>query len=150
MTVERVLQNQNSKTNDHNLILLRGLPGSGKSTLARILSERGKYPVHSVDAYFTDDLTGEYSFHFEKNHLAYKDCCTKTEASMQRSESKIFVDNTFVFDWEVAPYLALSKKYHYKIFVVTTEKYHTNANVHGITDDQILKMAARYKVKLTV
>ncbi|MFM9005746.1 MAG: AAA family ATPase, partial [Flavobacteriales bacterium] len=37
------------------LILLRGLPGSGKTTLAKVLSEEGKYPLFSIDDYFTDE-----------------------------------------------------------------------------------------------
>jgi dephospho-CoA kinase len=47
------------------LIILRGIPGSGKSTLARILSEGNKYPVFSVDDYFTS-ADGGYRFEFEK------------------------------------------------------------------------------------
>ncbi|EMP07134.1 AAA domain protein [Leptospira interrogans serovar Pyrogenes str. 200701872] len=39
---------------EKSLILLRGLPGAGKSRLAKLLSENGKYPVFSVDDYFTD------------------------------------------------------------------------------------------------
>lgn len=134
---------------DLNLVLLRGLPGSGKSTLAALLSEGGKYPVYSVDQYFTNAVDGEYNFQFEKNHLAYKACVDNTEKSMLDKVPKIFVDNTFIFDWEIEPYIKLSEKYNYRIFVVTAEKYHSHPNIHGITDEQINKMAARYKVKLT-
>lgn len=133
-----------------NLILLRGLPGSGKSTLAVLLSEDGKYPVYSIDQYFTNLITGEYSFQFDENHLAYKQCELRTEESMTKGESKIFVDNTFIFDWEIEPYILLAKKHEYYVFVLTMEKYHSKPNVHGITDEQIEKMAARYKVKLMI
>lgn len=136
------------KAFEKNLILLRGIPGSGKSTLAGVLSENGQYPVHSVDAFFTNPESGEYVFEFDKNHLAYKDCVAKTENSMQNSISKILVDNTFIFEWEIAPYLELATKYGYSVFVTTVEKYHGNSNIHGITTDQIERMAARYKLKL--
>ena len=43
---------------------MRGLPGSGKSTRARELQEKGV--IHSTDTYFTNPLTGEYKFDFEK------------------------------------------------------------------------------------
>ena len=55
------------------LIVLRGLPGSGKTTLANLLSENKKYPVFSIDDYFTDEK-GKYHFKFDENHLAYKLC----------------------------------------------------------------------------
>ena len=87
------------------LILLRGLPGSGKTTLANVLSENGKYPVLSIDSYFTDPITGKYQFEYQNNHLAYKKCEGQTELQMQNGVEKIFVDNTFVQDWEMKPYL---------------------------------------------
>ena len=43
--------------------MIRGLPGSGKSTLAKNLSEDGRYPVFSVDQYFTDK-NGVYVFDY--------------------------------------------------------------------------------------
>jgi adenylate kinase family enzyme len=42
------------------LIILRGLPGSGKSTLAKLLSENDKWPVYSIDSYFTNPETNNY------------------------------------------------------------------------------------------
>ncbi|EMG08329.1 AAA domain protein [Leptospira interrogans serovar Grippotyphosa str. LT2186] len=51
---------------EKSLILLRGLPGAGKSRLAKLLSENGKYPVFSVDDYFTDSKTQEYNFDYKK------------------------------------------------------------------------------------
>jgi adenylate kinase family enzyme len=65
------------------LILLRGLPGSGKTTLAKLLSENNTYPVFSVDDYFTNEVTGEYIFNFQNNHLAYKQCEALTKDAMQ-------------------------------------------------------------------
>ena len=71
--------------NSPTLLLLRGLPGSGKSTLAKILSRDGKYPVFSVDDFFTNAATGEYKFEFDKNHVAYKQCQENTKAEMLSS-----------------------------------------------------------------
>jgi len=133
---------------DLSLILLRGLPGSGKSTLAALLSENGKYPVLSIDHYFTDPATGEYNFDPYKNHLAYKQCEALTEAAMQHKEPKIFVDNTFTIDWEIAPYFRLAAAYGYKVFVLTVENRHGGQNIHAISDEQLQKMAAKYKVQL--
>jgi predicted kinase len=130
------------------LILLRGLPGSGKSTLAKELSENGRYPVYSVDDYFTDRQTGAYHFEFEKNHLAYKQCEENTKKAMEQNTAKIFLDNTFTLEWEMEPYFKMASQFDYNIFVVTVENRHDNENVHGISMEQIEKMASKYKVKL--
>jgi predicted kinase len=130
------------------LILLRGLPGSGKSTLAKALSEDGKYPVLSVDDYFTDPETKKYRFEYEKNHLAYKQCEDQTKASMQQNHKKVFVDNTFTLEWELEPYFKLTAEYNYRLFVVTVENHHGKENIHRIPREQLEKMAAKYKVKL--
>jgi len=130
------------------LLLLRGLPGSGKSTLAESLSEKGKYPVFSVDSYFTDVATGEYKFEFDKNHIAYKQCLDKTAEAMKNEEAKIIVDNTFTMDWEMEPYFKLASEFKYMLHVVTVENYHGSKNIHGISEEQLQKMAGKYKVKL--
>lgn len=129
------------------LILLRGLPGSGKSTLAAVLAGQGAKAVFSVDDYFTDD-EGKYHFEFEQNHLAYKQCENLTESAMQANEVRIFVHNTFVYDWEMAPYFTLAAKYSYRIHVVTVENRHGGENVHGVSMEQIEKMATKYSVLL--
>jgi predicted kinase len=137
-----------SLNNTRSLILLRGLPGSGKSTLALVLSEEGRYPVHSIDSYFTNPQTGEYVFAFDKNHLAYAQCEQQTRNSMLQGVEKIFVDNTFTLDWEMEPYFKLAAEFNYRLFVITVENYHGQPNIHGTTPDQLSKMAEKYKVKL--
>ena len=140
---------ERSEGNGHapSLIILRGLPGSGKSRLAKVLSE-GKYPVFSVDDYFTDPQTGDYKFNFEDNHKAYEECSNNIEAAMRNGIPKIFCDNVFSIDWEIETYFKLAKKYSYTIFVATVENYHGEKNIHLIPEEQIRKMAGKYKVKL--
>lgn len=132
----------------HSLILLRGLPGSGKSSLAESLSENGKYPVYSVDDFFTDKITGAYKFEFEKNHMAYKACEENVKKAMNSGIQKIFLDNTFTLEWEMETYFKLASGFNYRVFVVTVEKRHNGKNIHGISDDQLKKMAEKYKVIL--
>lgn len=129
-------------------IILRGLPGAGKTTLATILSEDNKWPVFSIDSYFIDPVTKEYNFQFDKNHLAYKNCEEQTKQAMKNKTEKIFLDNVFSLDWEIEPYFKLASIYNYKIFVATVENYHSNTNSHNVSDEQLQKMAAKYKVKL--
>ena len=132
---------------ERSLILLRGLPGSGKSTLAAVLSE-GNHPVLSIDSFFTDAETKEYRFDPYKNHLAYRQCETQTERCMQEGKEKIFVDNTFTIEWEIAPYFKLAKTYGYRVFVITVENRHGGKNIHHVSDEQLQKMAAKYNVQL--
>jgi len=133
--------------NHNNLILLRGLPGSGKTTLAELLSENGKYPVFSVDDYFTD-TSGNYVFNFQDNHLAYKQCEEKTKQCMLNAIPKIIIHNTFTIAWELETYFKLASQYNYRVFVCTVENYHQGKNLHQIPNEQIEKMAEKYKVKL--
>ncbi len=130
------------------LILLRGLPGSGKTTLAALLSEKGRYPVFSIDTYFTDSKTGVYNFEFEKNHLAYKKCEEQTKEALRQGAEKVFVDNTFTLEWELEPYFKLASEFNSQIHIVTVENRHGNANIHNVSQEQIEKMAAKYKVVL--
>lgn len=129
------------------LILLRGLPGAGKSTLAKLLSENGKYPVFSIDSYFTNEK-GEYNFKFDENHKAYKACEQQTKEAMQNNIPKIFVDNTFTLDWEIEPYFKLASGANYQVHIVTVENYHGSQNIHDVSTEQLSKMAEKYKVKL--
>ncbi len=129
------------------LIILRGLPGSGKTTLAEVLSEH-KWPVFSIDDYFTDPTTQAYSFDFSKNHLAYKACQTNTEEAMRKGIEKIFLHNTFTLEWEMEPYFKLAEKYQYRLHVLTVENRHHSKNKHDISLEQMQKMAEKYKVVL--
>lgn len=129
------------------LILLRGLPGSGKSTLANTLSENGIYPVFSIDDFFTDS-NGIYNFEFEKNHLAYKQCERAVNDALAAGAPKVFVANTFTMLWEMETYFKIASLYNCLLFVVTVEKYHEQKNIHSVTNEQLHKMAEKFKVKL--
>ena len=129
------------------LILLRGLPGSGKTTLAVVLSEYGKYPVFSVDDYFTDE-NGRYEFRFQENHLAYKQCEENVKVAMQQGLEKILVHNTFTQEWEMEPYFKLAAEHGYRAHVATVENRHDGTNVHEIPEDHVERMRSKFSVKL--
>ena len=129
------------------LILLRGLPGSGKTTLAVVLSESGKYPVFSVDDYFTDE-GGRYEFRFQENHLAYKQCEENVKVAMQQGSEKILLHNTFTQEWEMEPYFELAQKFGYKIFTIIVENRHGSDNIHGVPENKVEAMRERFQIKL--
>lgn len=128
------------------LILIRGLPGSGKTTFAQAISE-GKYPVFEIDDYFTDDH-GNYSFRFDENHIAYKQCIENVEATMRKNHSKIIVANTFTMEWELEPYLRLATEHKYTAHVVVMENRHGNRNVHSIPEEHIQRMREKFRTIL--
>lgn len=129
------------------MLLLRGLPGSGKTTLAGVLSALPGSTVLSIDDYFTDE-NGVYTFRHLDNHKAYQHCIDRVEEAMRSECPHIIVHNTFVYDWEMKPYIDLAHTHHYQLHVVTVEKYHNGQNVHEVTDEQITKMAEKYGVRL--
>jgi hypothetical protein len=51
-------------------------------------------------------------------------------------------------DWEMEPYFKLALEFTYTVFVITVENYHHSKNIHNISDEQIKKMAEKYRVKL--
>ena len=129
------------------ILLLRGLPGAGKTSIATLLSENGMYPIFSVDDFFTDE-NGNYTFNFADNYLAYEQCRKGVEDAIQNKAAKIIVHNTFTLLWEMEPYFLLAKTYNCLLYVLTVENYHTGKNKHGVSDEQLQKMAEKYAVKL--
>ncbi|WP_208727458.1 AAA family ATPase [Leptospira bourretii] len=139
--------NHTSSETAKTLLALRGIPGSGKSSLAKAISFTNGAPIFSIDSYFEDEA-GEYHFDYQKNHLAYKECETKTKQALEREIPFVIVDNTFTLDWELSPYIHLAKEFGYKLYVVTVENRHDGKNVHQIPEEQIEKMKAKYQVVL--
>ncbi|MGV3666796.1 MAG: AAA family ATPase [Leptospira bouyouniensis] len=136
-----------SPPNQKTLLLLRGIPGSGKSTFANQIASTNGAPIFSIDSYFENEK-GEYNFDFSKNHLAYKECESKTKLALEKGIPFIIVDNTFTLEWELKPYEDMAKTFGYLCFVVTVENRHGGKNVHQIPEGQIEKMKAKFKVVL--
>ena len=65
-----------------------------------------------------------------------------------RKTEKIFIHNTFTIEWELEPYFIMAAFFNYKVFVVTVENRHKKGNIHNISNEQLQKMAEKYKVSL--
>ena len=123
------------------IILIRGLPGSGKSTMAKT-----QYPdaVHlEADMYFIDHNNGEYRFDASKLKAAHEWCRVCCMENLEVGNPVVVVSNTFTQRWEMAPYFKIAKQYQAAVTVlIATGNY---KNIHGVPDEVIAKMKARWE-----
>lgn len=130
--------------------VMRGPPGSGKSTLAERLcveaTARGEESyVVSADKYFTNALTGVYSFDVSKLSEAHKWCMRMFIYSLQDKVANVIVDNTNINIEDIAPYVAVGEALGAEVTVMQIEPpdYYiaANRNIHGVPQKKVLDMA---------
>lgn len=126
-----------SKIKFPSLILLRGLPGSGKSTSARVLEQIG-YKHFEADMFF--EIDGIYRYDQQLIPTAHGWCKQMTREALFRGE-KVVVSNTFTRISEMKPYFDMGVS---DIHVIEANGKWKNS--HGVPDEVIKKMAARWEV----
>jgi hypothetical protein len=62
--------------------------------------------------------------------------------------AEIAVSNTFTQEWEMEEYYKLAEKYGYTVFSIIVENRHGGVNEHGVPDEKLEQMRARFSVKL--
>jgi len=134
------------------LIILRGLPGAGKSTFANFIWESGT--IFEADKYFYDK-DGNYNFDANKLYQAHKWCQESVKTAMldnavSRGEHypEIIVSNTSTTEKELEPYFELAKLFDYKVVSLIVENRHGNVTSHNVPAETLLKMEARFEIKL--
>ena len=115
------------------LTLVRGLPGSGKTTIARAMG----IPHFEADMWMVDS-NGRYSFDPANLKYAHSQCLASACDALSRGYNCV-VSNTFTQRWEMQPYYNLGFPV---VEVVATGEYR---NVHGVPDDKIADMRARWE-----
>jgi len=133
--------------NNKYLYILRGLPGAGKSTLARTIGA----VYFEADMFFMEG--NEYKFNPTKLKDAHAWCQNQVRISMKNSDSKlgdtrIAVANTFTQEWEMEPYIEMSKEFGFTIFTLIVENRHGGVNQHDVPDEVLDKMKNRFEIKL--
>jgi NEDD4-binding protein 2 len=133
------------------LVLVRGVSGSGKSTLVDAL-----WDVSTIIRYSTDDffmVDGEYKFDpalLGENHLK---CQHAVERSMMLKlddpySCVIMVANTFTELWEMDPYIALAKKYGFRVHTIVVENRHRSTSIHDVPPAVLKAQEDRFEVVL--
>ena len=122
------------------MLLIRGLPGSGKTTLANQYAGAG-YVHCEADQYFERD--GEYRFDGSKLRAAHDDCLRRAITAMDAGRP-VVVANTFTRRWEMEPYLKAAKKRGINARII--EATGNWPNVHGVPEDAVEKMLARWEL----
>ena len=120
------------------LVLIRGLPGSGKSTLAKAM------PCHvhlEADMYFVQPYVG-YVFDPAKLRAAHGWCQSEARKMLEDGRH-VVVSNTFTQKWEMQPYLDMAASLNIPVRVI--EATGNFRNVHGVPDDAIERMRARWE-----
>lgn len=121
------------------LVLIRGLPGSGKSTLAKSMVD---FHHFEADMYFEDPVDGEYKFDKTKISAAHNWCMDTTRLFLTYGRS-VVVSNTFTQKWEMQPYLDMAEDMEIPVRVI--EAKGNFKNVHGVPDEAIERMRARWE-----
>lgn len=122
------------------VILIRGLPGSGKSTLAKLLAQQGFVHLEADDYFLRPD--GSYQFDATKLQEAHR-ICQKSFSHFMGFGRNIVVSNTFTRKWELQFYLDLCEAHGIRPQIITCEGRFEN--IHGITEDKIAQMRARWE-----
>ena len=115
-----------------NIKLIRGTPGSGKSTFAKTFEG---YQHFETDNYFI--VNGVYKWNPSAIKIAHDWNKTQVEQAMTTGVD-IVVSNTFIKQFEIQPYLDLSKQYNYtvEIFRLSTQF----KSIHGVPQEKIDQM----------
>ena len=137
--------------NDKYLILIRGLTGSGKTTLADIICGDSENRVTiSVDDYFYDEDTDDYTFIPEELKQAHEWCKQETAVCMTQGFETVIIHNTFTRRWEVEPYLEMAAKHDYRVIVTSlfdaglTDYALAARNEHGIDTRNVRTQRKRW------
>lgn len=125
------------------MYIMRGIPGSGKSTW---ISKREPGVICSADSFFSK--SGTYAFDVALIGEAHKSCFREAMLACGRQEPVVYIDNTCIRAWEIAPYTMLGEACGYDVMIVELRVEPMQAferGVHGVSLDACIRMHAASK-----
>lgn len=125
------------------LILIRGIPGSGKSTLAKDLARANRCIHIEADMYWYRNADRSYNFEFENLSRAHRWCLQTAEAFLAQDET-VIVSNTNLSYQDAKPYIRFAKLLN-KDIAVFSMLDNGYGSIHGVPEDVMAKMRARYE-----
>lgn len=120
------------------LTIVRGLPGAGKSTYAKTLD-----CIHYEADQFFELADGTYAFDSKLLGAAHDWCYSKTVRALRRGHD-VVVSNTFTQLWELDRYLSIPNIVN-SVEIEIVELKTQYQNIHGVPEDKLAKMAARWE-----
>ena len=132
------------KCNMATLYIIRGVSGSGKTTYAKELAAKVKCAHLEADMYFTFRNGDECEYRFNPSLLpkahewCFNEACTELNAGRN-----VIVSNTFTRLWEMRNYIDFALERDCKVRIITCRSRFQN--VHGLSEDQVNKQAARFQ-----
>lgn len=132
------------------LTLVRGLPGSGKTSFVwRCIGDSlEKSKQIATDDFFMVD--GRYQFDPKLLPENHEKCRLQVEEWLKEGYN-VWVHNTFVRRWEIAPYERLSKEIGTKFDVISkgdggcTDEELAARNSHGVPAEKIAQMRSNWE-----
>jgi predicted kinase len=123
------------------LYIIRGVSGSGKTTLAREMAAKLDCRHFEADMWFIRG-DAEYIFDAKEIPRAHNWCFNQVCAELNY-EFDVIVSNTFTRLWEMRNYIDFALERDCKVRIITCRSRFQN--VHGLSEDQVNKQAARFQ-----
>lgn len=133
------------KGTDMKVFVMRGLPGSGKSTwIERVRKDFGQGGSAVVSADHHHVKGGVYRFDPSKIRMAHDACLGSFLSAVREGKlAALFVDNTNVSVWELAPYVRLAELFNHEVEIIRIEcdpLVAAKRNVHGVPAATVFRM----------
>ena len=127
------------------VFIMQGIPDCGKTSWVRAkAAELSQSLIVSADKFFYDkEDPNIYRFDSRMLPAAHNECLRDFVSGIQLKIPYIFVDNTNISTWEIAPYYRIAEAFDYAVEIVRIEMSpytFSNRNRHNVPVVQVFRM----------